>query len=115
MTAADRFTGTVFVGTFPTPLPQGKPLECAIDRLPATLRVRRAPAVALATAFAAGASVRDALLVDGTGVRVGSMPIPVPARSLELVLRPLGELDPPVVLALPLLAAAAASRQHAAA
>jgi AraC family transcriptional regulator len=115
VSAGDGFSGTVFVGTFPTPLPQAQPLECAIDLLPATLRVRRTPAVVLATAFASGSSVRDALLVDGSGPRVGSVPIRSSTRTLELRLRTLGELDPPVVLALPLLAAAALNLRRAAA
>lgn len=115
VTAADRFRGTVFVGTFPTPLPQGRPLECAIDLLPASLQVRRRAAFALATAFAAGSSIRDALLVPSGDVRVGSLPISPSARPHELTLRTLGEIDPPVVLALPLLAAAAQKLQLAAA
>ncbi len=102
----------VFVGLFSTPIPQGRPLSCAVllDRNQRDFRVaapRNGTAFLFAVAMDADAPPLD-LLTGGSAVRAvaASGPLsfdhgPPAARCLRF--RPLDPFDPPMLLALPLL------------
>jgi AraC-like DNA-binding protein len=112
--SADDFQGTAFVGLFQTPLPQSCPAGCAVVQLPAETGLAcAAPGTffALAAAYALGLTVRDALLADANETRVAATSAPLligerlRAVTIDLELRRLDTLDPPILLALPLVLA----------
>jgi AraC family transcriptional regulator len=102
----------VFTGLFGTPIPQGRPMSCAVllERDQRDFRVA-APcggtAFLFAVAMDAGAPPVD-LLIGGSAVRAAAASGPLsfdqgPPKGQLLRLRPLQPLDPPMLLALPLL------------
>jgi AraC family transcriptional regulator len=112
--ARDGFEGTAFVGLFPTPLPQARPVSCAVVSLPAGFGLGcrgRGTFHALASAYAQPLTIREALLADPGDMRVAIARAPIvmgdvrAAAVIDLNLRPLGTLDPPILLALPLVLA----------
>ena len=102
----------VFAGLFGTPIPQGRPLSCAVllDRDQRDFRVA-APRGGIAYLFAVAMDTETPpvdLLVGGSAVRAvaGSGPLGFdqgPPAAPCLWLRPLDPFDPPMLLALPLL------------
>jgi AraC family transcriptional regulator len=121
--AYDGFEGTAFVGLFRTPLPQTRPSGCIVVSVPADAGIaceHAGPFYALASAYAPRLTIRDALLVDAEEARVASAPAPVAVGEragavVELRLRRLGVLDPPILLALPLVLADARTVRRTAA
>lgn len=102
----------VFTGLFSTPIPQGRPMSCAVllDRDQQDFRVaapRDGTAFLFAVAMDAGAPPVD-ILIGGSAVRAAAASGPLrfdqgPPQGLRLRLRLLDPLDPPMLLALPLL------------
>jgi AraC family transcriptional regulator len=107
------FEGVAFVGLFPKPLPQSKPIACTVVRAPGSFRLAHVADGrhhALAAAFLSSETVLDALLGNGS-LRIGLDASAVKvrgggaARELRIALREPRTTDPPVVLALPLVLA----------
>ena len=113
---SDRRNCVVFTGLFPTPLPQTRPSACAVATLPAAALLAapaRGPWYALASAYDGAADALGALLSGDEDVRVGvAGPLllgePPTIPSAHLRLRPPAAVDPPILLALPLVLAEAA-------
>jgi AraC family transcriptional regulator len=117
VSAPDGFDGTAFIGLFPSPLPQASPLGCAVVSLPAETRLYGSGAgvsYALACAFARGLTIGEALVAAGDQTRVGVSRVVAGREPVELLLRPLGALDPPILLAGPLVLADALAESAAA-
>ncbi|MFJ9829576.1 helix-turn-helix domain-containing protein [Streptomyces sp. NPDC101160] len=104
----DRTPGHCFVGLFPTPVPQGQPVRCAVLNGPGSFELRDIPA---GTWYVLVHSVPYGYehLPSGTGdediVSVGSYgPVTAHQDTLlmpaEITLRPLDALDPPILMAL---------------
>ncbi|WP_331739378.1 AraC family transcriptional regulator (plasmid) [Streptomyces sp. NBC_00637] len=104
----DRSPGHCFVGLFPTPVPQGQPVCCAVLDGPGMFELHDIPA---GTWYVLVHSVPygSEHLPSGTGdedtVSVGRYgPVTAHADTLllpaEIVLRPVDALDPPVLMAL---------------
>jgi len=104
----------VFVGLFAYPYPQGLPTGCTarMGSGPYALESpRRGRLHVAATAFAPADSVSSCLLPEETSVLVASGASPAPAAPVarvrrDLRLRPLRSTDPPLLLSVPLVAAA---------
>jgi AraC family transcriptional regulator len=106
------YSGTAFVGLFPTQLAQSRPVTCASLEAPGHFVLSGMPPGSysvLACAFPSHETVLSSLLPDpeSTLVAVAEEPLVVGRASrntrVELVLRKPAMTDPPVVLALPLL------------
>lgn len=104
----DRAPGHCFVGLFPTPVPQGQPVRCAVLDGPGSFELHDVPA---GTWYVLVHSIPYGYehMPSGTGgqdvVSVGSYgPVTAHEDTLlmpaEIVLRPLDALDPPVLMAL---------------
>ncbi|MEV4555573.1 AraC family transcriptional regulator [Kitasatospora sp. NPDC049285] len=97
--------GRVFVGLFPTRIPQGRPAACTVLPRPGHFTLDRVPpGTWYLLAHSVPASC-DEVLTGDREVFVGSIgPIEarpnVPLLPIELRLRPIRALDPPVLLAL---------------
>ncbi len=106
------FDGLIFVGLFPTPIPQSKPIGCALMTAPGPFRI---PVVSdgyyytLAAAIPWSEDPLAYLLADRASLRlaVGKGPVLVQkgqvSGKVELVLRPPELTDPPLLIVLPLL------------
>jgi AraC family transcriptional regulator len=122
-----EFSGVVFVGLFPTALPDGRPSACVLLHEAGPFR---ASPVADGTyhVFAAGiplplrGNAADALLHQDV-LRGSAGPVTVRGGHADgavgIVLRPRAEIDPPILVSLPVLlterlAAGASSRERAA-
>ncbi|WP_225800886.1 helix-turn-helix domain-containing protein [Streptomyces sp. NK15101] len=104
----DRAPGNCFLGLFPTPVPQGQPVRCTVLDGPGTFELRNIPAgtwhVLVHSVpygyehLVAGAGAEDAVSVGSYG------PVTAHADTLllpaEITLRPLNDMDPPILLAL---------------
>jgi AraC family transcriptional regulator len=106
------YSGTAFVGLFPTQLAQSRPATCASLAAPGHFVLGGMPPgsySALACAFCSHETVLSSLLPDAESILVAVAQEPVvvgpgsPDTRVELVLRKPATTDPPVVLALPLL------------
>ncbi len=102
------FQGTIFVGLFTTPIPQGSPVSGAVIEQPGPYRVLQvADGVyyLLAAGLAQSKDFSDYFLYETT-LRGGGQPILVRngavEGSTELALRPPEAFDPPILMALPL-------------
>ena len=102
------FKGVVFIGLFATPIPQGRPIDGTVLSEPVRTNLQL---MSNADArFALGLGLPHPLrstdaLLPGTGVLVASEPLaaqPAP-RPVQMLFRRLGPLDPPVLVALPVL------------
>ncbi|MFF8867335.1 helix-turn-helix domain-containing protein [Streptomyces sp. NPDC015139] len=103
----DRAPGNCFLGLFPTPVPQGQPVRCAVLNGPGSFELRDIPA---GTWYVLVHSVPYGYehLASGTGSDVVSVgrygPVTAHADTLllpaEITLRPVEALDPPVLMAL---------------
>jgi AraC family transcriptional regulator len=114
LAADDPVPGLTFAGLFNHPLPQQRPLACTLLAAPGPFRLN-APGPGryylFAACFVLGSDPMDFLLAGRSARQVASGgPYDVragdpPVESGELRLRPLGPLDPPLLVALPLLVA----------
>ena len=110
----DSFSGPIFVGLFPTPIPQQRPSVCCLLTGPGAYHI---PRVADGTYFVFAAAFEWSsdplayLLPDQGSVRVGVARSPVTVvnsrveGTVDVVLRPPRLIDPPILIALPLLLA----------
>lgn len=110
----DSFRRPLFIGLFPTPIPQGQPVACAVAQEPGTYPI--APVddgnyYLLAIAFAQIDDPLAYLLPDRASIRVGIGQNPVQVRNgqfsgpTDVRLRPARLTDPPILLTLPFLLA----------
>jgi AraC-like DNA-binding protein len=107
--APEGFGGLIFVGLFPSAIPQGLPAGCAIMSVPGPYAMPRVPDGryhVLAAALPWNAEPRTYLL-PAAPLRVGRSPGPVVVRGgllhgrADVPLRPLQVTDPPILIALP--------------
>ncbi len=111
ISAPATFRGTIYVGLFNSPIPQGRPVRCTRLRSPGWYRFH---AVAdgvyhlRAAAFPVAADLHSALL-PGEKLLLGNNASPLIVRhgqvsgDPDLVLHPPHLFDPPLVMGLPLL------------
>jgi AraC-like DNA-binding protein len=105
------FSGPVFIGLFPTPIPQGRPTACTIARSATRFRIQHAPAdrqYLFAAAFPSDTRLTEQVVCDGSllaaridrplRVRQGKV-----SRVERLKLQPPDVVDPPMLLTFPLL------------
>ena len=114
VTAPAWFAGTIFVGLFTTPIPQGAPISGTVIQQPGRYHV---PSIAdgvyyiLAAGLARSKDLRDYFLYETT-LRGGGQPIlirnGIVEGSTDLSLRPPEAFDPPILTTLPLLLAGSA-------
>ncbi|MFJ7905522.1 helix-turn-helix transcriptional regulator [Kitasatospora sp. NPDC096204] len=105
--------GRVFVGLFRTRIPEGRPAACAVLPRPGSFLLEHVPAGTwYLLAHSVPASCEEVLTDEASVGSVGPIEIRtnVPVDPLELHLRPVRALDPPVLLALLDVRAAAISR-----
>lgn len=123
ITAPDSFSGLIFVGLFPRPIPQNRPAACTTLTTPDHFQLDPVPDGRYYLLSAALPQSRSALtyLLPGTSVLVAIGPQPVLVRDgrasapVDLALRPLHAADPPILGVFPpLLATPAAARIRAA-
>jgi AraC-like DNA-binding protein len=116
--AGDAAAGVIFLGLFSHPIPQQRPLACALLAAPGPFRLK-APGPGRYYLFAACFSTTsDPLdfLLSSRAVRQVASGGPCTVRadeavgSVDLRLRPLRDLDPPLLVALPLLVAERSAR-----
>lgn len=109
--APDAARGLIFVGLFPTPIPQSTPVGSALLDGPGAYHIPCVPDgryYALAAAFPPTARGL-AYLVPGDGLRVGAARAPVTVRGgrarvrAGIVVRPPRPTGPPLLVALPFL------------
>jgi AraC family transcriptional regulator len=101
-------SGVVFVGLFPDRLPEGRPATCTVLPRPGPYRLNRVPEgkwFVVAHAVAAGAEVDSAADTAFRSLSVGCCgPVTVSRgaaiKSMDVRLRPMCALDPPVLPAL---------------
>lgn len=116
--------GLIFLGLFPDRIPQGAPVRCSVLHQPAPYVLTDVPAGTwhlLAHSVALGR--RDSMFggdpfANDQALNVASYgPITVragePVKQADLSLRPIGTLDPPVLLALPYIRTVAMSADAA--
>lgn len=117
--APPSFTGLVFVGLFPKPIPQGRPIACVTLSAPGHFQINSAPDGSYYALAAAAPYSQDALtyLTPNAGVLVAVATRPIIIRSgqasesIALRLRPLDPTDPPILGVFPpLLTSPAAVR-----
>ncbi|WP_211347076.1 helix-turn-helix transcriptional regulator [Saccharothrix australiensis] len=102
--------GLIFVGLFPDLIPQGTPIDCSVLHRPGPYVLTNVPP---GTWYLMASSVppeggprpgRNRFADDGAPHVAASGPITVragsPVKQVDLSLRPIGALDPPVLLAL---------------
>jgi AraC family transcriptional regulator len=114
VSASASFTGTAFIGLYPTRVPQGFPVGGTRIIAPGHYRIERVPDGIyhlLAAAFDGSRGNRRLVLPEEGFLQVahaGPISVPVDRLSVrtDLVLRPVDFSDPPVLIALPLLWAA---------
>jgi AraC family transcriptional regulator len=114
VTAPEWFAGTIFVGLFTTPIPQGAPIFGTVIQQPGPYHV---PSVAdgvyyiLAAGLARSKDLREYFLYETT-LRGGGQPIlirnGIVEGSTDISLRPPEAFDPPILMTLPLLLAGSA-------
>ncbi|MDQ2830270.1 MAG: helix-turn-helix transcriptional regulator [Chloroflexota bacterium] len=109
--APDVTPGLIFIGLFPTPIPQSAPIGSALLDGPGAYHIPWVPDgryYAMAAAFPASARGLTYLLPDD-GLRVGGAGVAVTVRGgrsrerADIVVRPLRPTDPPLLTALPFL------------
>ena len=111
VTAPEWFAGTIFVGLFTTPIPQGDPISGTVMEQPGVYHVASVPDgvyYILAAGLARSNDLREYFLYETT-LRGGGQPIlirnGIVEGSTDLSLRPPGAFDPPILMTLPLLLA----------
>jgi AraC family transcriptional regulator len=109
--APPDFLGLIFVGLFDSPIPEGRPVKCAVLTAPGPFSIHGVPDRPL-YAFAMGFRWSDDPMVylrNDSALRASASPAELnknPGSTLELHLRPPELSDPPILLALPALVAA---------
>ena len=101
----------IFVGLFPTAVPQGRPAAGTVLEAPGSYRLRLVPDGRYHLMAAALPRSKDPwkLLLPGNSLRVGRAHRPVVIRRgradavADMALRPTRSTDPPVLVALPAL------------
>ena len=111
VTAPEWFAGTIFVGLFTTPIPQGDPISGTVMEQTGPYQVASVPDgvyYILAAGLARSKDLREYFLYETT-LRGGGQPIlirdGVVEGSTDLSLRPPEAFDPPILMTLPLLLA----------
>jgi AraC-like DNA-binding protein len=108
----DDFDGSIFIGLFPTAIPQCKPIRCAFLASPGDFHLPSAPDGnyhLLAAGIAWSENPLGFLLADSSSMAVGSSQIELSSHDgrvqedSELSLRPMQVTDPPLLIALPFL------------
>ncbi len=111
ISAPATFRGTIYVGLFPSPIPQGAPVRCTTLSSPGWYLLHDVPDGVYhlrAAAFPVAADLHSALL-PGEKLLVGNNASPLVIRhgqvagDPDLVLHPPRLTDPPLVMGLPLL------------
>jgi AraC family transcriptional regulator len=111
ISALSTFRGTIYVGLFPGPIPQGRPVRCTKLSSPGWYRLQDVPDGVYhlrAAAFPVAADLHSALL-PGEQLLLGHNASPLVIHHGQvsgdpnLVLHPPRLTDPPLVLGLPLL------------
>ncbi len=111
ISAPAPFRGTIYVGLFPSPIPQGAPVRCTKLSSPGGYLLHDVPDGVYylrAAAFPVAADLHSALL-PGEKLLLGNNASPLVIRhgqvagDPDLVLHPPRLTDPPLVLGLPLL------------
>jgi AraC family transcriptional regulator len=104
------FTGLIFIGLFPKPIPQARPVRCTHLYTPGSFHIDRVPDGRYYLMVAAMPLCDDPrmLLMVNAGMRVGAQgPLMVHNGKLDemvdIVLRPPRVTDPPIISALPYL------------
>ena len=115
ISAPPSFAGTIFVGVFTTPIPQGAPISGTVVEQPGPYHI---PSVAdgvysiLAAGLERSKDFRAYFLYETT-LRGGGQPIlirnGIVTGSTDISLRPPEAFDPPILMTLPLLLAQGAS------
>ena len=105
------FRGTIYVGLFPSPIPQGRPVRCTKISSPGWYRLQDVPDGIYhlrAAAFPVAADLPSSLL-PGEKLLLGYNASPLVVRhgqvagDADLLLHPPQLTDPPLVMGLPLL------------
>ena len=111
ISAPATFRGTIYVGLFPSPIPQGRPVRCTRLRSPDVYLLHDVPDGVYhlrAAAFPVSADLHSSLL-PGEKLLLGNNASPLVMRhgqvsgDPDLVLHPPRLTDPPLVMGLPLL------------
>ena len=111
ISAPATFRGRIYVGLFPGPIPQGRPVRCTTLRSPGWYRLHDVPDGVYhlrAAAFPVAADLHSSLL-PGEKMLLGHNASPLVIRhgrvagDPDLVLHPPQLTDPPLVMGLPLL------------
>lgn len=122
VTTPGPFAGTIFIGLFPRPIPQNRPVACVTISAPGAFHIGAAPDGRYYLLAAALPQSPNALtyLLPEAGLLVGVTEQPVLVRNgcvaahVDLALRPLNPDDPPILgIFPPLLATPAAVRARA--
>ncbi len=111
ISAPATFRGTIYVGLFPSPIPQGRPVRCTTLSSPGWYQLNDVPDGVYhlrAAAFPVAADLHSALL-PGEQLLLGYHVSPLVIRhgqvsgDPDLVLHPPQLFDPPLVIGVPLL------------
>jgi AraC family transcriptional regulator len=111
ISAPATFRGTIYVGLFPSPIPQGAPVRCTTLRSPGWYLLHDVPDGVYylrAAAFPVASDLHSALL-PGERMLLGNNASPLVIHhgqvsgDPDLVLHPPHLFDPPLVIGLPLL------------
>jgi len=104
--------GPIFIGLFPTPIPQGRPVACTVLAAPGSYRITHIPEgcyYIFAAAFPWSETMMNYLLPDECMLRVGVGEKPMIIRHGQaseggtIRLRAIVQTDPPILSTLPLL------------
>lgn len=106
--APESFDGPIFVGLFPEPIPEGRPLACTVLAGPGSysLRPPRPGRYYLLSVGLHSAATVESSLILHDAYRAGSLGTPLEideegwAGETELELRPPSSIDPPIPMAL---------------
>ena len=106
------FRGSIYMGLFPKPIPQGNPISCTILTAPGTYQIptHRVPAgnyYLLVAAFPPADNPRSYLLTDGPQFVAIHGPVVIqhkmPQLPVDILLRPADITDPPLLSAVPFI------------
>jgi AraC-like DNA-binding protein len=117
VTAPADFSGLIFVGLFDSPIPEGRPVKCAVLTEPGRFAIHGVPDRAFYV-FAMGFRWSDDPLVylrNDSALRASAYPIVLnndTGGELLLHLRPPELSDPPILVAIPALVAARLAHAH---
>lgn len=107
VTAPNTFDGLIFIGLFPTPIPQGSPVACTTMKQPGPYHISQVPDgrfYLFATGLTTSIDPNDYFLYE-SALRGGGESIVIQhgiaQGNTALALRPPDPLDPPILLTLP--------------